>query len=73
MKITIGVYLILSIIGLFRIIYEILDCMVSYKYETIDIYGHLDSKFLWLFVFTIYIFVSIIIIAIALFKLRNKK
>ena len=72
MKITIWLYLIFSITGLFRILYEILDCMVNYKYETVDTYGHLNSKFSWLFIFAIYTFISIVIAIIVLFKLRNK-
>lgn len=73
MKITIWLYLILSTLGLFRVIYEIIDCMVSYKYETVDIYGHLNSKFSWLFIFAIYALISIVIAIIVLIKLRKIK
>jgi len=72
MKIIIWCYIILSTLGLFRVLYEILDCMVSYKYETVDSYGHLNSKFLWLFVFGAYVLISIVITIIVLFKLRRK-
>jgi hypothetical protein len=73
MKIALWIYLVLSTLGLFRVLYEIMDCMVSYKYETVDEYGHLDSKLLWLLIFTIYILISIIIAIIVLIKLRKRK
>lgn len=73
MKIIIWIYLLLSTIGFFRVLYEILDCMVDYKYEAVDSYGHLDSKFLWLFVFAFYILISIVIGIAVLIKIRNKK
>lgn len=73
MKIILWIYLIFSTLGLLRVIYEILDCLVSYKYENIDTFGHLNSKFLWLFIFSIYILISIIIAIIVLIKLRKRK
>lgn len=73
MKITIWIYLILLPIGFFRILYEILDCMISYKYEAADTYGYLNSKFLWLFVFAFYTLISITIGIAVLIKIRNKK
>ncbi len=73
MKIVIWLYVIFSALGLFRILYEIIDCLVSYKYETVDIYGHLNSKFLWLFIFALYVLISIVIAAVVLFKSRKKK
>lgn len=72
MKITIWLYLLFSTLGLFRVLYEIIDCMVSYKYATVDVYGHLYSKFLWLIVFAIYIAISIVIAIIVLIKLRKR-
>lgn len=73
MKIILWTYLISSTLGLFRVIYEILDCFVSYKYKTVDTFGHLDSKFQWLLIFCIYIIVSIIIAIIVFIKLKKRK
>lgn len=73
MKIILWTYLISSTLGLLRVIYEILDCLVSYKYETVDAFGHLNSKFQWLLIFCIYILISIIIAIIFLIKLRIRK
>jgi len=73
MKIVIQLYIIFSTLGLFRILYEIIDCLVSYKYETVDTFGHLNSKFLWLFIFALYVLISIVIAAVVLFKSRKLK
>lgn len=72
MKIIISFYIVLSLVGLLRISYEIIDCLVSYQYETVDIYGHLNSKFLWLLLFAFYILISIVLAIIGLVKLRKK-
>lgn len=73
MKIAIWSYLIISLAGLLRVLYEIVDCLVSYKYEAVDSYGHLNSKFLWLFIFAFYILISIVIAIIGLVKLYKRR